>query len=364
MKHTTTHPFPSSSSSSSKSVSASDSESTMQVKGVRKLVRKLKRGIRHISQVGHHSKSATLVPEVDGAPSASLVGLLRDVPVVPISLPLTHNSKASCASMASTTPSGSSSHQPSASESSEFSAAASQSALGNTGDAASSTYISITDEDSHPQPELAEASLPAVPELVASSDNTPVDSFASRQDVPAEAAEPQSHQDDSMSQSALDASDDAAVRDNRDSTLDDSRFDSADALETTQPAEDADPFLVDDDADGASQEEAEESLAEAPVGLSIDTAQQSLAQADEVPLAQASSPSDSTPHVDEPPPPPPPKIESDDEEEATPELYLPGLTLPTMFHPISNVRSHLFHTLTWWLYRQNIYYPCMIRRTL
>lgn len=167
-----------------------------------------------------------------------------------------------------------------------------------------------------------------------------------------------------MSQSALDASDDAAVRDNRDSTLDDSRFDSADAVETTQPAEDADPFLVDDDADGASQEEAEESLAEAPVGLSIDTAQQSLAQADEVPLAQASSPSDSTPHVDEPPPPPPPKIESDDEEEATPELYLPGLTLPTMFHPISNVRSHLFHTLTWWLYRQNIYYPCMIRRTL
>ena len=63
-------------------------------------------------------------------------------------------------------------------------------------------------------------------------------------------------------------------------------------------------------------------------------------------------------------PPPPPAAEEDDEdEEDSPELYLPGLVLPTMFLPIPNVGSSPFSMLTWWLPGHHVYYPCTIRRT-
>ena len=50
-------------------------------------------------------------------------------------------------------------------------------------------------------------------------------------------------------------------------------------------------------------------------------------------------------------------VASDEEdEEDVPELYLPGLTLPTMFLPIPNVRSPLFSSLTWWLSKSAVNY--------
>ncbi|KAF9048300.1 hypothetical protein BDZ89DRAFT_1057874, partial [Hymenopellis radicata] len=38
-------------------------------------------------------------------------------------------------------------------------------------------------------------------------------------------------------------------------------------------------------------------------------------------------------------------------EEEVPDLYLPGLVLPTMFLPIPNVRRPLSFLLMWWLSR-------------
>lgn len=69
-----------------------------------------------------------------------------------------------------------------------------------------------------------------------------------------------------------------------------------------------------------------------------------------------------SPNVNKDVPPPP---VSDAESEA-PELYLPGLTMPTMFLPIPNVRLSLSYTLTWWFHRRPplMYVPCTIRRTL
>lgn len=53
-------------------------------------------------------------------------------------------------------------------------------------------------------------------------------------------------------------------------------------------------------------------------------------------------------------PPPPPQLDSSDEEDA-PDLYLPGLVLPTMFLPIPNVRRPLSYLLMWWLPRGLLY---------
>ena len=64
--------------------------------------------------------------------------------------------------------------------------------------------------------------------------------------------------------------------------------------------------------------------------------------------------------------------DDEEDEEDVPELYLPGLTLPTMFLPIPNVRYPLFSSLTWWLSKSTLYYAatttarprfCTIRQT-
>lgn len=90
---------------------------------------------------------------------------------------------------------------------------------------------------------------------------------------------------------------------------------------------------------------------------------------EEIALAQSAllTPSEApplipSPNVNKDVPPPP---VSDTESEA-PELYLPGLTMPTMFLPIPNVRLSLSYTLTWWFHRRPplMYVPCTIRRTL
>jgi hypothetical protein len=93
-----------------------------------------------------------------------------------------------------------------------------------------------------------------------------------------------------------------------------------------------------------------------PADEEIALAQSALLAPSEVP------PSIPSPNVNKDVPPPP---ASDTESEA-PELYLPGLTMPTMFLPIPNVRLSLSYTLTWWFHRRPplMYIPCTIRRTL
>ncbi|KZT71978.1 hypothetical protein DAEQUDRAFT_665146 [Daedalea quercina L-15889] len=147
--------------------------------------------------------------------------------------------------------------------------------------------------------------------------------------------------------------------DERSSTLDDSQFgtseqstDSADfpaggpADQEDTDSEAPDPFLDDVAEDSSSEPEGplEQSVAEQPAaGLSVDQTAHSLAAADEVALAQSPPPSwpTSIPNtaldINKAVPPPPRTEEEDEEdEEDTPDLYLPGLVLPTMFLPIPN----------------------------
>lgn len=129
-------------------------------------------------------------------------------------------------------------------------------------------------------------------------------------------------------------------------------------------AEVPDPFIVESSEDALSEGEHASSDMEAvspdsesvsPADEEIALAQSALVSPSEVP------PSIPLPNVNKDVPPPPP---SDAESEA-PELYLPGLTMPTMFLPIPNVRLSLSYTLTWWFHRRAplMYIPCTIRRT-
>jgi len=328
----------------------------MQVKGVRKLVKKLKRGIRHMYHIGPHSHSAP-----DAAFTSAVV---RDLPVLPITLSLSPKTKASCDSMTS-------SMQQSGSEDAPLRDVGAQSSLTTATDGAgSSTYVSAASEVNDMLSESSEAESHSL------------------QDGPASA--PELVQDDPVAglpaESALPDPPPADMGE-RTSTLDDSNFDSSETEARAQEVlgkshlddEVPDPFLVDEGEDTHSEEqdqsEEQDETEDAPIGLSVDTTQQSLAQADEVSLAQA--PSVSTPSPSDPLQTPAPDLnksvpslpahtasEDEEDEEEVPELYLPGLTLPTMFLPIPNVRSPLFHSLTWWLSRSVIYYPCTIRRTL
>lgn len=125
------------------------------------------------------------------------------------------------------------------------------------------------------------------------------------------------------------------------------------------------PFIG-EDSEGALSEG--ENVSSDVEGASPDS--ESVHPADEeIALAQSALPAPSevpsfilSPNVNKDVPPPP---VSDTESEA-PELYLPGLTMPTMFLPIPNVRLSLSYTLTWWFHRRPplMYIPCTIRRTL
>ncbi|KAI0766703.1 hypothetical protein BD413DRAFT_569946 [Trametes elegans] len=93
--------------------------------------------------------------------------------------------------------------------------------------------------------------------------------------------------------------------------------------------------------------------------------------AEEITLAPPPVPAPSTPSVPHspnmnksvPPTPVPAASDDDEDEEEVPELYLPGLTLPTMFLPIPNVRYPAFSSLTWWLSKDVVNYrPCTISR--
>lgn len=118
-----------------------------------------------------------------------------------------------------------------------------------------------------------------------------------------------------------------------------------------------DPFLVDDPEEPLSDDNDEAAHVE------DEEERDSVVPADEIALAQstilAPAPAPAVPAapsallVNKPvPPAPTAETNSDSEEDSDspPELYLPGLTIPTMFLPIPNVRfSSPCSSLTWWL---------------
>ena len=101
-----------------------------------------------------------------------------------------------------------------------------------------------------------------------------------------------------------------------------------------------DPFLVDDEEDPLSDEDLGESSITAPADEISSARLVTLTTPPLTPL---------TPNVNKAVPPPPPPDTDEDSDDA-PELYLPGLVIPTMFLPIPNVRRpSISYHLTWWL---------------
>lgn len=120
-----------------------------------------------------------------------------------------------------------------------------------------------------------------------------------------------------------------------------------------------DPFLADEEGDAASDEEEDDAPAE-----TISESQQNITPSHES-ISTSSHPDTTLPisapisSLDKPLP---PESEGEEEEEEAPELYLPGLVIPTMFLPIPNVRrAFSSNSLTWWLSRSLLYYTRRIR---
>jgi len=121
-----------------------------------------------------------------------------------------------------------------------------------------------------------------------------------------------------------------------------------------------DPFLIDDEDDAVSDNDEEAGA----VAAAVSESQQTIIPAHEISLT--SEHISSLPAV---PPlnvnkdvPPAPRPDSESDEDQVPDLYLPGLILPTMFLPIPNVRrSFSSNYLTWWLSRSLMYYTCTRR---
>jgi len=119
-----------------------------------------------------------------------------------------------------------------------------------------------------------------------------------------------------------------------------------------------DPFLIDEEGDALSDEEID--------GSSAPISQHSGSPAHNVPLdLPTHSPEPENKSILQPigspllnvnkdVPPPPPSESDDEEDDEAPELYLPGLILPTMFLPIPNVCLflHFIHTNTQYVPRQ------------
>jgi hypothetical protein len=115
---------------------------------------------------------------------------------------------------------------------------------------------------------------------------------------------------------------------------------------STFPTElvDPDSFLIDDPDNPLSDDEDAKPSPTAPILPPEDVPDNPIGQAEEISLANTPSESTALPlmspniHKEVPLPPRP---DSDNEDEEPPELYLPGLVIPTMFLPIPNVRPFL-----------------------
>lgn len=126
-----------------------------------------------------------------------------------------------------------------------------------------------------------------------------------------------------------------------------------------------DPFIIEGSEGVLSEGEDASSDVEgvSPEGESVPPADEEIALAQPAPFTPSEVPPlILSPNVNKDVPPPP----ASEAESEAPELYLPGLTMPTMFLPIPNVRLSLSYTLTWWFHRHPplMYVPCTIRRTL
>ncbi|KAF9006133.1 hypothetical protein BDQ17DRAFT_332984 [Cyathus striatus] len=121
-----------------------------------------------------------------------------------------------------------------------------------------------------------------------------------------------------------------------------------------------DPFLMDEEGDVLSDNEREDSLP------AVSESQRTLSPAHEISLTAPTSPPPNADPLSSPllpanlnkDVPPPPSTSSESDEEA-PDLYLPGLVIPTMFLPIPNVRRSFSNQLTWWLSRNLMYNTCI-----
>jgi hypothetical protein len=143
-------------------------------------------------------------------------------------------------------------------------------------------------------------------------------------------------------------------------------------------AEVPDPFLVDEEGDAMSEEEKEEhtQTRETSVALPITPLEPPAAQ--EIALSgstatstavSATSPVNSEASLKSPlnvdkdvPPPPSEETRQDDAQvEEVPDLFLPGLIIPTMLFPIPNVRQFFYSSnmLLWWLPKSfSMYHMC------
>lgn len=128
-----------------------------------------------------------------------------------------------------------------------------------------------------------------------------------------------------------------------------------------------DPFLIEEEDDTSSSDK-EEDERETSVGPSATSSEPPAAQ--EIALTVSTLTGATTSPVPSEPPmlsplnvnkdvPPPPPGETEQEEE-TPELFLPGLIIPTMFLPIPNVRRSFYSSnmLLWWLPKSSSMYLC------
>lgn len=375
----------------------------MQVKGVRTIVRRFRGAIQIVARSHHHQSPAiaALVPAPPPPPTATAPDPFEAFvpPVVAVDLDL--SPKHSSDSLASSSHSTSSSHLTQPAErhrsSSTFSSSPS-SIFGTAVDHSSSCDASL-----EVQPSMsgdASSYTSALPEgqsidlsdlshgstqdasTVASSEHIARPTQYPEHEEEDEQTQDEDEDEDEVTPQRADSS--APGDDERSSTLDEPQFGTSEqpadstefaaaspvSQEPTEP-EAPDPFLEDVSEESDTSEVPPNESAEPAGGLSVDETAQSLAAAEEVALAQSPPPTWPT---DVPntsidlnkavPPPPPPAAEDDDEdEEDSPELYLPGLVLPTMFLPIPNVGSSSFYTLTWWLPGRHVYYPCTIRRT-
>jgi tetratricopeptide (TPR) repeat protein len=92
-----------------------------------------------------------------------------------------------------------------------------------------------------------------------------------------------------------------------------------------------DPFII-EGSEGALSEGEDDAEAASPGGESIPPADEEIALAQSAVLTPSEPPLMPSPNVNKDVPPPP----ASDAESEAPELYLPGLTMPTMFLPIPN----------------------------
>lgn len=115
-----------------------------------------------------------------------------------------------------------------------------------------------------------------------------------------------------------------------------------------------DPFLVDEEGDALSSEDGSGPATRESVSPAAGHEVSLSNTASPSPLPAPPSPLPMTPNVNKDVP-PPPISDSEDEEDDIPDLYLPGLVIPTMFLPIPNVRrSFSSNLLTWWLCRSSL----------